>query len=201
MPDLLWLLFLWLPRVAVCLGLFCSSTSDPFVPVVSRNHRSSKIFRYISARTFLSNKTNTHFENGHAGPHEIAPLNSENYPDNRSKARHPTFMLDFDETCLFGNDGNDLGIALQCMGHTQELDKLYRLLINPALKPAYDAFRSLCQRESGSDSVEPRVVIYTARTSLIFYASEFRPKPVALRQQPCTPETNYWRHAAPSPRC
>ena len=112
-------------------------------------------------------------------------------------SRTPTFMLDLDETCLFGNDGNDLGIALQCMGHSHELDKLYRLLINPALRQAYDTFRRLCQRESGSHDVDPHIVIYTARTSLIFYASEYRPKPVALRQQPFTPETNCQAGALP----
>ncbi len=181
------------------LSVLSASTSDPFVPIISRNHRSSKIFRYISARTFLSqeNKTSTHIEHGHAAPHETSSLFLGDHPDSGSQSRHPTFMLDLDETCLFGNDGNDLGIALQCMGHTQELDKLYRLLINPALKPAYDAFRCLCRRETGNDSVEPRVVIYTARTSLISYASEFRPTPVALRQQPYTPKINRQSGALP----
>ncbi len=172
----------WLSLVVFSLDDICLSTTDPFMPISSQRS-TAKIFRYTSARAFQSqgNTTNMHLENGHSVPHDISSFDIECHQDNGPLAHIPVFMLDLDETCLFGNDGNDLGIALQCMGHTQYLDELYRLIINPALRPAYDAFRSFCQRECSSD-LEPRVVIYTARISLLFYVSEFRPKPVALRQ-------------------
>ena len=141
--------------------------------VHSRRSTSQKIYRYLSSKTMLSKYAN----NGTCESHSVdeAP-----HPPIHLTRRHPTMMLDLDETCLFGNDGNDLGIALQCMGHCKEdLDRLYQHLINPALRPAFEAFRASTHCDGGR--VAPRVVIYTARSTLLFYGSEFRQKPVALR--------------------
>ena len=47
-----------------------------------------------------------------------------------------TMMLDLDKTCLWGNDGNDLGLSLQWMEKPPELVReLYSLLVHPALQP------------------------------------------------------------------
>ena len=47
-----------------------------------------------------------------------------------------TLMLDLDKTCLWGNDGNDLGLSLQWMDNPPELVReLYSLLVHPALQP------------------------------------------------------------------
>ena len=76
-------------------------------------------------------------------------------------------MLDLDKTCLFGNDGNDLGIALQWMESPYEhVQTLYQHLVNPSLRPAFDAFRRQVKNA--------KVVIYTMRSSLLFYNSNFR---------------------------
>jgi hypothetical protein len=76
-------------------------------------------------------------------------------------------MLDLDKTCLFGNDGNDLGIALQWMDKPlEDVLTLYKHLVNPALRPAYDQFRQQVK--------SAKVVIYTMRSSLLFYNSNFR---------------------------
>ena len=92
-----------------------------------------------------------------------------------------TLMLDLDHTCLFGNDGNDLGCALQLMGkdeahgaeHPRMLAELYRRLINPRLRPTYDAYKA-----RGKDIT---VVIYTRRPSLLKYRSLLDGAPVSLR--------------------
>jgi hypothetical protein len=133
--------------------------------VDSRRSTSQKINRYISSKAVLSQ---------HAHSVDEAP-----HPPIHVARRHPTMILDLDETCIFGNDGNDLGIALQCMGHTKDLDRLYEHLINPALRPAFEAFRASDHCNGGL--VSPHIVIYTARSTLLYYASEFRQKPVALR--------------------
>ena len=154
-------------------------TSEPggHIPC-QHSHRSAsqKIFRYISSKTMLSE----HAKNDSCIIHSIdeAPHSPMHLTH-----RHPTIMLDLDETCLFGNDGNDLGIALQCVGRAKDLNRLYELLINPALRPAYDTFRKSAHCEGGL--ILPRVIIYTARSTLLYYASEFRPKPVALRSNSC----------------
>ena len=68
-------------------------------------------------------------------------------------------MLDLDKTCLWGNDGNDLGLSLQWMEKPPELVReLYSLLVHPALRPAYEAYK-----ERG----EGEVVIYTRRPQLL----------------------------------
>ena len=76
-------------------------------------------------------------------------------------------MLDLDKTCLFGNDGNDLGIALQWMDKPfEDVQALYQHLVNPSLRPAYEQF--------GRQVKSSKVVIYTMRSSLLFYNSNFR---------------------------
>jgi hypothetical protein len=85
-------------------------------------------------------------------------------------------MLDLDKTCLFGNDGNDLGIALQWMERPHETVKeLYHLLINPALRPAYSKLAS---------QGKIKVAIYTMRASLLYYRSNFRGMMIPLQYAP-----------------
>ena len=85
-------------------------------------------------------------------------------------------MLDLDKTCLFGNDGNDLGIALQWMERPLHVvQELYDLLLNPALKPAYLKLAS-----QGKVST----AIYTMRASLLYYRSNFRCMMIPLQYAP-----------------
>jgi hypothetical protein len=51
----------------------------------------------------------------------------------QGKQSRMTLMLDLDKTCLFGNDGNDLGLCLQYMSKGREaVQELYNRIINPA---------------------------------------------------------------------
>ena len=75
-----------------------------------------------------------------------------------------TLMLDLDKTVLFGNDGNDLGVALQWMDvANSKVQELYSKLINPNLKKMYEFYT-----ESGK---EVDVVIYTRRPQIVYYKS------------------------------
>ena len=85
-------------------------------------------------------------------------------------------MLDLDKTCLFGNDGNDLGIALQWMDKSQQaVEQLYDLILNPALRPAYAKL---------SSQSKVKVAIYTMRASLLYYRSNFRGMIIPLQFAP-----------------
>jgi hypothetical protein len=85
-------------------------------------------------------------------------------------------MLDLDKTCLFGNDGNDLGIALQWMERPPfVVQQLYDLLLNPALRPAY-------MKLTAHGKV--KVAIYTMRASLLYYRSNFRGMIIPLQYAP-----------------
>ena len=89
-------------------------------------------------------------------------------------------MLDLDKCTLYGNDGNDLGIALQWMdrGYDEVLD-LYRLLVNPCVARTYQFLRS--QYKS------VRVVIYTMRATFLLYRSCFRDAIIPLQWHPAEP--------------
>ena len=51
-----------------------------------------------------------------------------------------TLMLDLDKTCLWGNDGNDLGLSLQWMDKPPELVReLDPPPVPPGLLPVYGA--------------------------------------------------------------
>ena len=70
-------------------------------------------------------------------------------------------LLDLDKCSIFGNDGNDLGIALQWMECPyQSVRELYSLLVSPQLKPAYRRLRTLGNY---------RCVIYTMRATFLLY--------------------------------
>jgi len=72
-------------------------------------------------------------------------------------------MLDLDKTCLFGNDGNDLGLSLQWMDKSpQVVRELYRRIVSPSLREAYDSY-------AAKGAVD--VVIYTRRPQLLKYKS------------------------------
>mmetsp|Transcript_7821 Transcript_7821/g.23532 ORF Transcript_7821/g.23532 Transcript_7821/m.23532 type:complete len:429 (+) Transcript_7821:219-1505(+) len=83
-------------------------------------------------------------------------------------------FLDLDKTCLFGNDGNDLGIAMQWMERPlNSVRELYRLLINPSLRGAFQGLLA--------HGASTKVAIYTMRASLLLYRSNFRGITIPLR--------------------
>ena len=85
-----------------------------------------------------------------------------------------TLMLDLDKTALYGNDGNDLGIALQWMDKDQAtVETLYRKLVNPSLRKMHSEYI-----RQGKD-VE--VVIYTRRPQILYYRSCVRHNTVPMR--------------------
>ena len=86
-----------------------------------------------------------------------------------------TLMLDLDKTCLWGNDGNDLGLSLQWMEKPPELVReLYAKLVHPGLRPAYEAYRARADVD---------VVIYTRRPQLLQYRSCVTGKVLPLRYE------------------
>ncbi len=86
-------------------------------------------------------------------------------PGHKGKASRMTLMLDLDKTCLFGNDGNDMGLCLQYMGKSREVvQELYDRIINPNLRKTYDNYATKTQH-----AVD--VVIYTRRPRLLEYTS------------------------------
>ena len=85
-----------------------------------------------------------------------------------------TMMLDLDKTALYGNDGNDLGIALQWMDKDySKVKELYRKLINPNLQKAYGHYKKMGK--------EIQVVIYTRRPQILYYRSCVRHDTMPMR--------------------
>mmetsp|Transcript_38519 Transcript_38519/g.79002 ORF Transcript_38519/g.79002 Transcript_38519/m.79002 type:complete len:409 (+) Transcript_38519:120-1346(+) len=83
------------------------------------------------------------------------------------KADEAVFLLDLDKTALFGNDGNDLGMALQWMEQPHEVvAELYKKLVSPCIRPAYKALKLKAKKV--------HVVLYTRRPQLVQYRSGFR---------------------------
>ncbi|KAJ1477199.1 hypothetical protein T484DRAFT_1963952 [Baffinella frigidus] len=83
-------------------------------------------------------------------------------------------MLDLDKCSFFGNDGNDLGIALQWMEKGVEVvEHLYTKLLNPEVGKLY----SLITHNYGHH-VQP--VIYTMRATFLVYHSCFREAVIPL---------------------
>ena len=92
------------------------------------------------------------------------------------KSSKMTLMLDLDKTCLFGNDGNDLGLSLQWMDKSPEVVReLYKLLVSPCLRHAYKNY-------AAHGDVD--VVIYTRRPQLLQYQSCVTGEVVGLRYAP-----------------
>mmetsp|Transcript_22369 Transcript_22369/g.53586 ORF Transcript_22369/g.53586 Transcript_22369/m.53586 type:complete len:402 (+) Transcript_22369:85-1290(+) len=103
--------------------------------------------------------------------------------DGNSRRQRVVVFLDLDNTAIWGNDGNDLGIAFQQSGKdTGTLTDLYQKLVNPQAKLLLENIRA-----RGFDS---DVVIYTRRSSLVTYMSPARQSPVDLEWDPD------WVHAA-----
>ncbi|MGB1601404.1 MAG: hypothetical protein ACPIOQ_52200, partial [Promethearchaeia archaeon] len=76
-------------------------------------------------------------------------------------------FVDIDKAAIFGNDGNDFGIALQWMERPHaDVVALYKLLLNPNVKETYKALSARAKK------VE--VVLYTMRASFLVYNSMFR---------------------------
>ena len=83
-------------------------------------------------------------------------------PAKPNPAPDALLLLDLDKCTVFGSDGNDLGIAMQWMNHTQaELTGLYRLLLNPCVPQTYHALKAR--------HPNLRVAIYTERPALMQY--------------------------------
>jgi len=73
-----------------------------------------------------------------------------------SRRKRITLMIDLDFTALYGNDGNDLGLALQWMDKDPSVvEELYAKLINPELQTMYQSYTAMGR--------EVKVVIYTRR--------------------------------------
>lgn len=76
-------------------------------------------------------------------------------------------FLDLDKAAIWGNDGNDFGIALQWMERPYaDVLALYKHLLNPNVKQTYKALSLRAHKV--------RVVLYTMRSSLLLYNSCFR---------------------------
>jgi len=83
-------------------------------------------------------------------------------------------FLDLDKCTIYGQDGNDLAIAMQWMGRPQpSVVELYRRLMNPQIKP-------LMNQLNRSTKKTP-VVLYTMRPQLLQYRSAARNTRVNLR--------------------
>ena len=105
-------------------------------------------------------------------------------------------LLDLDNCAIFGQDGNDLGLALQMSsdsmagpvrwprrggkGPQQRLVGLYQRLVNPqAAALCYCLGYKGGTRKAGAGT--RNVVIYTRRAHLLEYYSEFRHRVLSLR--------------------
>ena len=89
------------------------------------------------------------------------------------KNSHAVVMLDLDKTSLYGNDGNDLPLALQWEDKQHAVVKeLYRLIVSPNIRPALQLVREQAQ--------DVTVVIYTRRPQVVHYTSPYRQDPVHL---------------------
>lgn len=76
-----------------------------------------------------------------------------------------TLMIDLDHTSIYGNDGNDLGLALQWVRKDHfALDELYQNLVNPHLRAMYDSYKA--------QGKHINVVIYTRRPGILYHRSE-----------------------------
>jgi len=83
-------------------------------------------------------------------------------------------FLDLDKCTIYGQDGNDLAIAMQWMGRPgSSVVELYRRLMNPQIKP-------LMKQLARSTKRTP-VVLYTMRPQLLQYRSAARNSRVNLR--------------------
>jgi len=84
-------------------------------------------------------------------------------------------MLDLNKTCLFGNDGNDLGLILQWMDKSPKIVReLYRRIVSPSLRQAYKGY-------TAQGSVD--VVIYMRRLQLLHYKSCTTSEVLGLRYE------------------
>jgi len=103
--------------------------------------------------------------------------NQKSSQNPNSRRQRVVVFLDLDNTAIWGNDGNDLGIAFQQSGKdTNSLTDLYQKLVNPQAKALLDDIRTR--------GFESDVVIYTRRSSLVTYMSPARQGPVDLEWSP-----------------
>jgi hypothetical protein len=106
--------------------------------------------------------------------HTARPLNLVVLENKDSNYNRLTLMIDLDKTAMYGNDGNDLGMALQWMDKDQsQVKELYTKLVNPNLRQMYDHYVQ--------QGKELDVVIYTRRPQLLHYKSCFRRNTISVR--------------------
>ncbi|EKX41728.1 hypothetical protein GUITHDRAFT_112144 [Guillardia theta CCMP2712] len=87
------------------------------------------------------------------------------------------FVTDLDKCAFYGNDGNDLGIALQWMEKSPEqVVQLYEILLNPQVKETYKKLKAKAKKV--------KVVIYTMRATFLVYRSCFRDLVIPLQWDP-----------------
>eukprot|EP00960_Hanusia_phi_P031333 749232-Hanusia_phi.AAC.4 len=87
------------------------------------------------------------------------------------------FVTDLDKCAFYGNDANDLGIALQWMEKSQEtVIQLYEILLNPQVKETYTKLKAKARKV--------KVVIYTMRATFLVYRSCFRDLVIPLQWNP-----------------
>eukprot|EP00281_Chroomonas_sp_CCMP1168_P023842 CAMPEP_0206224634 /NCGR_PEP_ID=MMETSP0047_2-20121206/7131_1 /ASSEMBLY_ACC=CAM_ASM_000192 /TAXON_ID=195065 /ORGANISM="Chroomonas mesostigmatica_cf, Strain CCMP1168" /LENGTH=526 /DNA_ID=CAMNT_0053647605 /DNA_START=105 /DNA_END=1682 /DNA_ORIENTATION=+ len=92
-------------------------------------------------------------------------------------------FLDLDKCSIYGQDGNDLTIAVQWMqGGMDKLCGLYSKLVNPQLKPLYQQLKMSVEKIP--------VVLYTMRPQLLRYKSAVRGRTVAMQWK------KEWHHSA-----
>eukprot|EP00961_Rhodomonas_salina_P058368 784407-Rhodomonas_salina.1 len=90
------------------------------------------------------------------------------------KADEAVLFLDLDKTAIFGNDGNDLGMALQWMEKPHSVVcSLYKRFVNPSVRPAYEAMKKRAKKV--------HVVLYTRRTQVVNYRSSFRDQIIPMQ--------------------
>mmetsp|Transcript_6657 Transcript_6657/g.13397 ORF Transcript_6657/g.13397 Transcript_6657/m.13397 type:complete len:400 (+) Transcript_6657:19-1218(+) len=104
---------------------------------------------------------------------EMVPPRASEQRDPERRLRAPTkaeeavFILDMDKTSIYGNDSNDLAIALQWMEKPESVVRgLYKKIVSPCIRPAYEQIQKSVSRLN--------TVIYTRRPQVVQYSSCFR---------------------------
>jgi hypothetical protein len=102
-------------------------------------------------------RSSSHFEGARCPSEPLARL----APGPPAAATHEmVFMLDLDKCSLFGNDGNDLGIALQWMDRSyDDVLALYRCA------PARSQLRAAARARARAPRAAPRLICLCCKAS------------------------------------
>mmetsp|Transcript_29938 Transcript_29938/g.73665 ORF Transcript_29938/g.73665 Transcript_29938/m.73665 type:complete len:571 (-) Transcript_29938:223-1935(-) len=105
---------------------------------------------------------------------EVAAKATGGPPPSAPQGRKYAAFIDLDNTAIYGQDGNDLGVGFQLAEKSDLLTELYEKLSNPKLTELMDGIR-----EQGlADDV--KVCLYTRRSHLLKYQTKFRSEPVPI---------------------